>query len=95
MACDDVLSLQDLQTAKKHDIFHNEVITGKSGGLATGADIDTATNAATGQVQTTLPKTLRDVGFKSGSGDFTTGFTVLPGQYDLAWRNPVDNNWYS
>lgn len=95
MACDDVLSLQDLQTAKKHDTFHAEVITGKAGGLATGADIDTATNAATGQVQTTLPKTLRDVGFKPGSGDFTTGFTVLPGQYDLAWRNPVDNNWYS
>lgn len=95
MACDEVLSLQDLQTAKKHDTFHAEVITGKAGGLATGADIDTATNAATGQVQTTLPKTLRDVGFKPGSGDFSTGFTVLPGQYDLAWRNPVDNNWYS
>ena len=95
MACDDVLSLQDLQIAKKHDIFHAEVITGKSGGLATGADIDTATNAATGQVQTTLPKTLRDVGFKLGSGDFTTGFTVLPSQRDTAWFNPVDKNWYA
>jgi hypothetical protein len=95
MACNDVLSLQDLQTAKKHDLFHNEVITGKAGGVAGGADIATATNQATGQVQTTLPETLRQVGFKPGSGDFTTGFTVMPGQRDIAWYNPVDKNWYS
>ena len=41
--CGDVLSLADLQTAKKHQIFEAEVITGKSGGVATGADIDYAT----------------------------------------------------
>ena len=31
MACSDVLSLEDLQTAKKHKIFEAEVITGKVG----------------------------------------------------------------
>ena len=34
MACGDVLSLEDLQTAKKHQIFEAEVITGKAGGVA-------------------------------------------------------------
>jgi hypothetical protein len=53
--CGDVLSLVDLQTAKKHQIFEAEVITGKSGGVATGADIDYATNPVTGQTQKTLP----------------------------------------
>ena len=33
MACGDVLSLEDLQTAKKHQIFEAEVITGKAGGV--------------------------------------------------------------
>lgn len=47
--CGDVLSLADLQTAKKHQIFEAEVITGKSGGVAGGANIDYATNAVTGQ----------------------------------------------
>ena len=55
MACGDVLSLEDLQTAKKHQIFEAEVITGKAGGVAGGADIATATNQVTGQVQTTQP----------------------------------------
>lgn len=49
--CGDVLSLADLQTAKKHQIFEAEVITGKSGGVTGGADIDYATNPVTGQVQ--------------------------------------------
>ena len=34
--CGDVLSLADLQTAKKHQIFEAEVITGKQGGVAGG-----------------------------------------------------------
>lgn len=95
MACEDVLSLTDLQTAKKHDIFHNEVITGKAGGVAGGAYIPFATNTATGQVQKTLPETLKDLGFKPGSGDFTTGFTVGQFDRDKAWYDPISFNWYS
>lgn len=95
MACGDVLSLEDLQTAKKHQIFEAEVITGKVGGVASGADIATATNAATGQVQKTLPQILSEIGFKPGTGDFATGFTVMPGQRDYAWFDPVSKNWYS
>ena len=72
----DVLTIEDLQTAKKHDTFHSEVITGKAGGLSTGADIDTATNAATGQVQKTLPKTLRDLGMMVQTWTATTGGTL-------------------
>jgi hypothetical protein len=91
MACNDVLSLQDLQTAKKHDLFHNEVITGKAG-------IVKATNQVTGQVQTTLPETLRQVGFKPASFTFVTGGTLQPGDNDLAVHNPApagDGNYYS
>ncbi|MGD7309538.1 hypothetical protein, partial [Ralstonia pseudosolanacearum] len=53
--CGDVLSLNDLQIAKKHQIFEAEVITGKQGGVAGGADIDYATNQVTWQTQQTLP----------------------------------------
>ena len=74
--CGDVLSLADLQTAKKHQIFEAEVITGKSGGVATGADIDYATNQVTGQTQKTLPAVLRDAGFSPVSWDFSTGGTL-------------------
>ena len=94
----DVLTITDLEAAKKHDTFHSEVITGKAGGLASGADIDTATNAATGQVQTTLPKILRDIGFKPASFNFVTGGTLGLADADKAIRNPApagDNNWYS
>ena len=72
----ELLSVSDLEIAKKHDTFHSEVITGKAGGLATGANIDTATNAVTGQVQKTLPKVLQDVGFKPVSGSFQAGATI-------------------
>lgn len=72
----DVLTIEDLQAAKKHDTFHSEVITGKVGGLSTGADIDTATNAATGQAQKTLPKVLRDLGMMVQSWTATTGGTL-------------------
>nr|DAG23433.1 MAG TPA: tailspike protein [Caudoviricetes sp.] len=74
--CGDVLSLADLQTAKKHQIFEAEVITGKSGGVAGGADIDYATNAVTGQTQKTLPAVLRDAGFTFADFDFSTGGTL-------------------
>lgn len=96
--CGDVLSLEDLQTAKKHQIFEAEVITGKAGGLATGGEIATATNAVTGQVQKTLPQTLKEVGFKPASFTFVTGGTLNAGDYDLAVYNPApngDNNWYA
>jgi len=62
----DLLSVADLEASKKHDTFHSEVITGKVGGLAGGANIPKATNAVTGQVQKTLPETLRDLGVKYG-----------------------------
>lgn len=57
----DLLTAADLEAAKKHDTFHSEVITGKAGGVAGGADIETATNAVTGQVQMTLPEILNRI----------------------------------
>lgn len=93
--CGDVLSLADLQTAKKHQIFEAEVITGKSGGVAGGADIDYATNAATGQMQKTLPAILRDVGFSPVSWDFSTGGTLAVNDRDKVVYDPVSRTWYS
>lgn len=72
----DVLTVQDLVTAKEHDTFHSEVITGKAGGSAGGANIDYATNAVTGQVQKTLPKVLRDLGMVVQTWTATTGGTL-------------------
>lgn len=74
--CGDVLSLADLQTAKKHQIFEAEVITGKQGGVSGGVDIDYATNPVTGQIQKTTPAVLRDVGFAPASFDFGSGGTL-------------------
>ena len=93
--CGDVLSLVDLQTAKKHQIFEAEVITGKSGGVAGGADIDYATNAVTGQTQKTLPAVLRDVGFSPVSWDFSTGGTLTVTDRDKVVYDPVGKTWYS
>lgn len=93
--CGDVLSLADLQTAKKHQIFEAEVITGKSGGVAGGADIDYATNQVTGQVQKTLPAVLRDAGFSPVSWDFTTGGTLAVDDRDKVVYDPVSKTWYS
>lgn len=73
MACGDVLSLEDLQTAKKHQIFEAEVITGKVGGVADGATIGTATNPVTGQTQQTLPSILADLGFDVQPWTSSTG----------------------
>jgi hypothetical protein len=91
--CGDVLSLEDLKTAKKHQIFEAEVITGRAGGVSSGAEIDFATNQVTGQVQKTLQAVLRDMGFDPAAFDFTTGGTVTA--RDTVVYNPADNNWYS
>lgn len=91
--CGDVLSLEDLKTAKKHQTFEAEVITGRTGGVSSGAEIDFATNQVTGQVQKTLPAILRDMGFDPAAFDFTTGGTVTA--RDTVVYNPADNNWYS
>lgn len=93
--CGDVLSLEDLKTAKKHQLFEAEVITGKSGGISTGADIDYATNAVTGQVQKTMPAILRDMGFTPASFDFTTGGTLGVNDRDKVVYDPVSTTWYS
>lgn len=93
--CGDVLSLADLQTAKKHQIFEAEVITGKSGGVATGADIDYATNQVTGQTQKTLPAVLRDTGFSPVPWDFSIGGTLTVNDRDKVVYDPVSQTWYS
>lgn len=93
--CGDVLSLEDLKTAKKHQTFEAEVITGRAGGVSGGAEIDTAANPVTGQVQKTMPAILRDIGFSAASFDFTTGGTLTVADRDVVVYNPADNNWYS
>ena len=96
--CGDVLNLADLQTAKKHQIFEAEVITGKSGGVAGGSDIDYATNQVTGQTQKTLPAVLRDAGFRPASFTFTSGGTLTENDSDRAVLWPIpdggDGNYY-
>ena len=93
--CGDVLSLEDLKTAKKHQTFEAEVITGKAGGVAGGADIDFATNQVTGQVQKTLPAVLRDVGFEPAAFDFTTGGTLTVEDRNKVVYDPASMTWYS
>lgn len=96
--CGDVMSLEDLRTAKLHQIFEAEVITGLSGGVMGGAAIDYATNLVTGQIQKTLPAILRDAGFRPAGFTFTTGGTLLAGDSDLGVLWPVagggDGNYY-
>ena len=95
MACGDVLSLEDLQTAKKHQIFEAEVITGKVGGVAGGATIGTATNPVTGQTQQTLPEVIvnansafdahiLNMGF-ARVGTFKVGATLTNPRQTLLW----------
>lgn len=97
--CGDVLTLEDLQIAKKHQLFEAEVITGKSGGVSTGTDIDHATNAVTGQVQKTMPAILRDVGFEPAAFDFYTGGTLSVTDRNKAVLWPLgsggDGAWYN
>ena len=94
--CGDVLSLEDLKTAKKHQTFEAEVITGKAGGVAGGIDIDYATNQVTGQTQKTLPAVLRDAGFRPASFTFTSGGTLNVGDADMAvlWPAPGGDGQY-
>lgn len=93
--CGDVLSLEDLKTAKKHQTFEAEVITGKAGGIASGADIDYATNQVTGQTQKTLPAVLRDAGFSPVSWDFSTGGILSATDRGRVVYDPVSKAWYS
>ena len=86
MSCEDIPSLLDLQKVKKHaDDFGRLMGTGEGD----------STNEVTGQVRPTYNKVMKNLGFKQGSGDFTTGFTVVPGQRDVAWYDPISKNWYS
>jgi len=93
--CGDVLSLEDLKTAKTNQIFEAEVITGKSGGLASGSDIDYATNQNTGQVQKTLPAILRDVGFEPASFTFQSGGVLGVNDANKVVYDSVSKAWYS
>ncbi len=93
--CGDVISLESMQIARKHQIFEAEVITGKAGGVSTGADIDYATNPVTGQTQKTLPAVLRDAGFSPVSWDFSTGGTLTVNDRDKVVYDPVSKTWYS
>lgn len=89
--CGDVISLDDLKTAKKHQLFEAEVITGLQGGAVGGAQIDYATNQVTQQVQKTLPAILRDVGFRPASFTFTTGGTLNVGDSDMGVLWPASS----
>lgn len=93
--CGDTLSLTDLQTAKKHQLFEAEVITGLQGGVAGGAAIDYATNQVTGQTQKTMPAILRDAGFQPASFDFTSGGTLTINDRNKVVYDPVSQAWYS
>lgn len=92
--CGDVLSLVDLQTAKKHQIFEAEVITGKSGGVAGGDDIDYATNPITRQTQKTLPAVLRDVGFSLADFTFASGGELGVNDANRLVYYATDGNYY-
>lgn len=96
--CGDVLTLEDLKTAKKNQIFEAEVITGLQGGIAGGAAIDFAVNQNTGQTQKTLPAILRDAGFRPAAFTFQTGGTLGVNDADMAVLWPIasggDGNYY-
>jgi len=62
----DVITVADLEETKKHNTFHVDVITGRTG--------DYATNEVTGQVQKTLPATINDIDW-SYVGKFADGVT--------------------
>lgn len=71
-----VLTIDDLIADKKHSNFFAEVVTGKSGGVASGLDISTSTNQVTGQVQKTLPQVLADLGMVVQTWTATSGGTL-------------------
>lgn len=93
--CGDVLSLADLQTAKKHQLFEAEVITGKQGGTAAGVDIDYATNQVTGQTQKTMPAILRDIGYSVASFDFASGGTLGVNDRNKVVLYPTNGAYYA
>lgn len=93
--CGDVLTLEDLKTAKKHQIFEAEVITGRTGGVAGGAEIDYAINPVTGDSQKTLPAVLRDAGFSPVSWDFSTGGMLSINDRDKVVFDDTTKTWYS
>ena len=93
--CGDVLSLSDLQTAKKHQLFEAEVITGKQGGTAAGVDIDYATNQVTGQTQKTMPAILRDIGYSVASFDFASGGTLGVNDRNKVVLYPTNGAYYA
>lgn len=72
----DVLTIDDVIADKKHSTFFAEVVTGKTGGLSTGADISTSTNPVTGQIQKTLPQALADLGMVVQTWTATSGGTL-------------------
>ena len=83
----EIPSLVDLQNTKVRIDHFAELIDGTPSG--------TSTNPITGVTHPTYEKAIKDLGFNPGSGSFTTGFTLNPGEYDVAWYDPVSNNWYS
>ncbi len=89
--CGDVVSLEDLKIQKLHQIFEAEVITGRAGGVASGASINYATNQVTGQTQKTMPAILRDIGYSPASFDFASGGTLGTGDRDKAVLWPVSS----
>lgn len=72
----DVLTIDDLIADKKHSTFFAEVVTGKAGGVVSGADIANSTNQVTGQVQKTLPQVLADLGMVVQTWTATSGGTL-------------------
>lgn len=52
-------------------------------------------NQRDGEIVQTVAGAIRSTGFKPGDGDFTTGFTVMPGERGISWYDPVSLNWYS
>ena len=87
MSCNDIPSISDLEKTKLRIDHFAELIDGTPSG--------TSTNPITGVTHPTYEKAIKDLGFKPGSGSFTTGFTINPGEYDVAWYDPTSKNWYS
>lgn len=91
-----VLTIDDLITDKKHSTFFAEVVTGKAGGLHSGADISTSTNQVTGQVQKTIPAITQTVEDDFAArvagmaftrvGTFTSGATLTDMRQTLLWE---------
>lgn len=90
----DYLQPADLEKDKKHSTFFSEVITGKTGGLAGGANIDTATNAVTSQTQKTMPKIMGDA-----ESEFDSQLSGQQAEFDAQLQaqgwNPVDGSFES